>query len=131
MFVELCKQLPAKGCFKLFFTFGLIVTKPTHEHTFKEPKNTVKISGWPVTLLGSELWTCYGVMKDSPIVSVDGVQFTFSESSKPGKAECLSFYFCYDLSFKALRLNLGLQWQQIFELTTYSCPFFCPRNSRF
>ena len=43
-------------------------------------------SGWPVTNLGADLWTCYG-STNSPIVKSDKTMFTFSEPLlKPGRS---------------------------------------------
>lgn len=42
--------------------------------------------GWPVTLLGAELWTCYGVAKEeSGNVFTHEITFTFCESIRNGK----------------------------------------------
>ena len=43
-------------------------------------------SGWPITTLGADLWTCYGSTK-SPIVKSNQIIFNFSEPlSKPGRS---------------------------------------------
>jgi len=43
-------------------------------------------SGWPITVLGAELWTCYGAMEEGETtISSNGVKFTFSESKRAGK----------------------------------------------
>ena len=50
-------------------------------------------SGWPVTVIGADLWTCSGKAPDGKLsVEADGVLFTFAESRLPavgGARSCL------------------------------------------
>ena len=45
-------------------------------------------SGWPVTNLGADLWTCYG-STNSPIVKSDKTIFTFSEPLLKSGRSCV------------------------------------------
>jgi hypothetical protein len=38
-------------------------------------------SGWPITVIGAEVWTCYG-KGGGPEVITNGVRFTFGQSTK-------------------------------------------------
>ena len=45
-------------------------------------------SGWPITVLGSELWTCYGTTKSPSSVSNE-ITFTFSDPVFKSGRSCL------------------------------------------
>ncbi len=57
------------------------------EHTVHPTDVVNHYSGWPITQLGAELWTCYGVASASVMAS-GGVTFTFADSSRGGRS-CL------------------------------------------
>ena len=55
------------------------------EHNLKPTDVTNHYSGYPITKLGAELWTCYGKGGLEEITADNGTKFRFSPSRRAGR----------------------------------------------
>ncbi|XP_059091697.1 uncharacterized protein LOC131887181 isoform X1 [Tigriopus californicus] len=78
-------QKPMPNTYPVFFGTPCLLTKGQAylvEQSIQPTDVQNHFSGWPVTILGAEIWTCHGDQGSQLIETVHQVQFEFMESER-------------------------------------------------